>query len=105
MRSLHVLGVTVLLLVQAAWASPTANEFERCHQGAALRLQHCLSEAGGGDGDACWSGARSYHGHCREAVVLEHQKPDAARIEATRKAMQQAAGARPAQPAARPADR
>ncbi len=85
MRSLPALGVT-FLLVQTAWASPTANEFERCHQGAASRLQHCLSEAGGGEGNACWTRVRTYHALCRKAVVQEHQRPDALRIEAMRNA-------------------
>lgn len=99
MRGLRVVGLTALLL-QTAWASPTANEFQRCHQGAASQLQRCLSEVGGGDGNACWTQARIYHGHCREAVVQEHRKPDAARIEATRKAMRDAAVERPVAPKA-----
>ncbi|WP_439589637.1 hypothetical protein [Hydrogenophaga sp.] len=85
MRVLPALGI-VVLWAPLALASPTANEFERCHRGAALRLQHCLSESGAGDGGVCWPQAQAYHEDCRKAVVQEHQRPDAARVEAMREA-------------------
>jgi hypothetical protein len=91
-----LIGWTVL--AQGALASPTANEFEPCHRGAAWRLQHCLSKAGMGDGAACWPQAQAYHQQCRQAVVQEHQRPDAARVEAMREAERKrlaAQGARP----------
>ncbi|OSZ71646.1 hypothetical protein [Hydrogenophaga sp. IBVHS1] len=97
------MGVLLSLSIGLLWAplalaSPTANEFERCHRGAALSLQHCLSEAGMGDGGACWPQARAYHEDCRRKVVQEHQPPDAARVEA----MREAARRRQAVPGARP---
>ena len=87
-----------LLWAPLALASPTANEFERCHRGAALSLQHCLSEAGMGDASACWPQAQAHHQNCWREVVKEHQPPDAARVEAMREAERR----RQAMPGARP---
>lgn len=97
MRVLLSLGIG-MLWAPLALASPTANEFERCHRGAALYLQHCLGKAGMGDGSACWPQAQAHHQECRRAVVQEHQPPDAARVEAMREAERK----RQAVPGARP---
>ncbi len=69
-----------------AGASPTANEFEPCHRAAAMRLQRCLSEAGTGAGDGCWTQVRTHHQACRAEVVRQHAPADAARLKALREA-------------------
>jgi hypothetical protein len=97
MRALLTLGFAAML---APWAlaSPTANEFERCHRGAALILQHCLNKAGQGDDAACWPQAQTYHRDCRTEVVQEHQPPDAARVKALREASRQRQAVQGAKP-------
>ncbi len=80
-----------LILPMAFWfslaaASPTANEYSRCHQIASASLVQCLDKNAGYINDDCWNAAKRRNTACY-ASVRESHRPDKARIEAAEKAM------------------
>lgn len=70
-----------------AIASPTPNEYSRCHQMAASLLLNCLNERPGYVNEKCWETSRHQTNVCYKEVIKSH-RPDPAKIEAENKAIE-----------------
>lgn len=70
-------GVWLLgLAATAALASPTSNEYARCHRLAAATLEHCLNaQPGAHASDACWTQSRQRQQVCYRELRESHSRP------------------------------
>ena len=80
-------AIGLMLCTELALASPTSNEYLKCHHMAAATLTACLDQAPGQAPKKCWVTSERANRHCYRAVQLDHQ-PDRARREAAQKAVQ-----------------
>ncbi len=77
--------------ISVAIASPTPNEYERCHRMASSVLVMCLDKNAGSAGKKCWDAARRRNDACYADVRESHSRPDRQRrIDAERHAREQA---------------
>ena len=76
-----------MLCAELALASPTSDEYLKCHRLAAATLTACLDQAPGQAPKKCWVTSERANRNCYRAVQLDHQ-PDGARRAAAQKAAQ-----------------
>ena len=82
-------GLGLLMVMPWASASPTSEDYRRCHQQALRIAEVCLEAAPGSKGAACWQRAEAHQQACYREVRADHA-PDRKRIEAMRRAEQEA---------------
>ena len=78
-------AIGLVLFVELALASPTSNEYLKCHRMAAAALTACLDQATGNLPKKCWVSSERANRNCYRSVQLDHQ-PDGARRAAAQKA-------------------
>lgn len=76
-----------MLCAELALASPTSNEYLKCHSMAAATLSACLDQAPGQAPKKCWVTSERTNRNCYRAIQEDHQ-PAAARRAAAQKAAQ-----------------
>ena len=73
----HPMHRTLLILwlmsqAALAGASPTANEFERCHKIASAMLEMCLNKNTDAPAESCWDAAKRSNLSCYQEVKASH---------------------------------
>lgn len=78
-------AIWIMFCAETALASPTSNEYLKCHRLAAASLMTCLDQEPGKAPKKCWSASERENRNCYRELRQDHQ-PNAARRAAAQEA-------------------
>jgi hypothetical protein len=77
--------IGIALCTALALASPTSDDYRKCHRVAAATLTDCLDQTPGQASTQCWATSERSNRNCYRSVQQDHQ-PNAVRRAAAQKA-------------------
>jgi hypothetical protein len=84
----YLSGAVIVANATAAFASPTAADFQTCHARAAAILQACLDAQIGRRDNECWDQSRAAHRACYDMVTEIGKGPSPEKRKRIEEAMQ-----------------